>query len=216
MIKLYFSKTTATQIQTLADILSKKDDLQSSDIVIAEDRFTMSLEKEILSKKEGHGSFSVNVCSFGRLAKLLNKNSLTLKTLSKTGGVMLISKILAESKEELKSFKNVASSYSSLSESLFEIIAQLKSSLITPEDLLNAKIKSVALYNKAQDIGLIYKKYEEYKKGDYLDAQDKADLLATLIPNSSLLQNSSVYILGFSSFTKQFYTNMLFLILFTS
>ncbi|MBR2070768.1 MAG: hypothetical protein IJ981_05005, partial [Clostridia bacterium] len=92
MIKLYFSKTTATQTQTLADILSKKDDLQSSDIVIAEDRFTMSLEKEILSKKEGHGSFSVNVCSFGRLAKLLNKNTLTLKTLSKTGGVMLISK----------------------------------------------------------------------------------------------------------------------------
>lgn len=205
MIKFIYAKTTQGEVEHLKGLVSKNRSLDDFDLIIAEDRFTLSLENELLDAVKGKSSFSFNVFSFARLANTLSKERGDFSTLSKTGGVMAISKILLDVSDELKCYKKLAGSYSSLSSSLFEIIAQLKSSMIGYSDLLRAKSPSAALSNKANDIGRVFEEYEKFKKSDVLDAQDKAELLAELIPSSDLIKNSRVILIGFTSFTKQFY-----------
>lgn len=205
MIKFIYSKTTKGQTDHLKTLVGAKHSLDEFDLIIAEDRFTLTLENELLDAIDGKTSFSFNVYSFARLASTLAKEKGNIATLSKTGGVMAISKILLEIGEELKCYKRIAGSYSSLSASLFEVIAQLKSSMISYSDLLNTKSPSIALTNKAYDIGRVFEEYEKFKTKNILDAQDKTELLAELVVDSKLIKNSRVIVIGFTSFTKQFY-----------
>ncbi len=205
MIKFIYGKTTQGQIDHLKTLISGNRSLDDFDLILAEDRFTMSLENELLDSIPGKSSFSFNVYSFSRLTNTLAAKKSQTATLSKTGGVMAISRILLDIADELKCYKHLAARYSTLSESLFEIIAQLKSSMISFNDLKNTKSSSISLTNKAHDIGLIYEKYESFKTENTLDAQDKIALLADLIDGADLIKNSRIIIIGFTSFTTQFY-----------
>lgn len=203
MIKILFSNTTKSQIDHLKTDVLKNDGLFSSNIVICEDRFTLSLEQEILASAKSNGSFSLNVFSFSRLLQALMKNGEQKNYLSKTGGIMMISKILQDLSSELKCYRQVAKNYSTLSQSIFDVLSQLKSSMVTYSELQNAHPKSSALSMKTSDLGLIYKKYEQFKSDVLLDSADKIELLHSLVNTSNLIANSNVYVIGFTSFTKQ-------------
>lgn len=205
MIKLYYSQNTYAEISHLINNLKEDEKINSSNIIIAEDRFTLTLEQQLLQNKREKGTFSTNVYSFQRLYYTLSKNQKKANTLTKTGGVMAISKILNENKNQLLCYKNIASSYSTLSLSLYNIIEQLKSSKITPQDLNNGTYSQKALQNKIFDIAKIYSEYENYKQSELFDACDMCELLNNEIPKSTLIKNSKIYIIGFTSFTKQFY-----------
>ncbi|MEG1519831.1 MAG: hypothetical protein RR458_02470, partial [Clostridia bacterium] len=71
MIKIIRSNTTKAEIEHLKSEVCENEGLNLSDIVICEDRFTLSLEQEILSAKKNNGSFSLNVYSFSRLLQNL-------------------------------------------------------------------------------------------------------------------------------------------------
>ena len=176
MIKIIYTNTTKCQIQHLKNKLAKKEDLFDPDIVICEDRFTLSLEQEILGEKDGFGSFAVNVFSFSRLLHQLLKNRKPQNYLTKTGGVMMISKILLQESKNLKCYSDVAKSYSTLSMSIFDVIAQLKSSMVEFNDLEKATPNSPALSLKTSDLALIYRKYEEMKSNVLLDSADKVEI----------------------------------------
>lgn len=205
MIKFIYGKTTQGQIDHLKTLVKEKRTLDDFDLILAEDRFTLTLENELLDAIPNKSSFSFNVYSFARLTNTLASKDNRSATLSKTGGVMAISKILLDINKELKCYKHISGRYSSLSESLFEIIAQLKSSMISFNDLKNTSSRSVALTNKAHDIGRVFEEYEKFKTENVLDAQDKTELLAELIDSSELIKNSRVIVIGFTSFTRQFY-----------
>ena len=205
MIKIIYSNTTKCQIQHLKSSLAKKEELFEPDVVICEDRFTLSLEQEILGAKDGFGSFSVNVYSFSRLLHQLLKNQKPQNYLTKTGGVMMLSKILLEESKNLKCYADVAKNYSTLSMSIFDVIAQLKSSMVEYSDLEKATPKSPALSLKTRDLALIYRKYEEMKSNVLLDSADKVELLNDLAGQVESVKETAFHILGFTSFTKQFY-----------
>ncbi|MEG2116296.1 MAG: PD-(D/E)XK nuclease family protein, partial [Clostridia bacterium] len=206
MIKIIRSNTTKAEIEHLKSEVCENEGLNLSDIVICEDRFTLSLEQEILSAKKNNGSFSLNVYSFSRLLQNLMKNQPPKNYLTKTGSIMMISKILQDSSNELVCYRQLAKSYSSLSQSVYDVLAQLKSSKVTCDDLATAKPTSAALSMKTADLSLIYKKYEEFKANVLLDSADKLDLLSELIVQSDLISQSNIHIIGFTSFTKQLYS----------
>ena len=205
MIKIIYTNTTKCQIQHLKNKLAKKEDLFDPDIVICEDRFTLSLEQEILGEKDGFGSFAVNVFSFSRLLHQLLKNRKPQNYLTKTGGVMMISKILLQESKNLKCYSDVAKSYSTLSMSIFDVIAQLKSSMVEFNDLEKATPNSPALSLKTSDLALIYRKYEEMKSNVLLDSADKVDLLNDIASDAESVTKTAFHLIGFTSFTKQFY-----------
>lgn len=205
MINIIYSNTTKSQINDIKHLLSQKEGLDVSDVLLCEDRFTLSLEQEILDSKANSGSFSLNIFSFSRLLYQLLKNEPPKKYLTTTGSVMMVAKALYSLSNELLCYNGLAKNYSSFSKSLFNVISQLKSSKITPDEMKNATPVSATLAHKTHDIAKIYSEYENIKENTFLDAADKIDLLYELIPNSNFIKSSDVTILGFTSFTKQFY-----------
>ena len=83
------------------------------------------------------------------------------KLLSTEGSTLVIKGILLKNKSELTCFKRVNDP--NLASTVYELIAQLKSAKVTPNDIKNAIDKTSGnLKRKLKDIYLIFNLYEEY------------------------------------------------------
>ncbi len=204
MINILTSNTPKAQTDALISIDQNLSSINNSHIIICEDRFSMTLEQVILEKSQG--TFSTNVYSFSRLLYQLLKNKEKKTYLTQTGQVMAVSKILIDNAKEFKCYSSLAKNYSSLSSSIVNVLSQLKSSYVKVSDLDQNLDISEALKLKLFDLNLVYKSYEEFKGSLILDASDKFELLAELIKTSPLIKNSTISVVGFTSFTKQIYS----------
>ena len=184
----------------LFPILTEELSLDSKSIdkkklVFCESKVSLMIERQICDKFGG--TFNTDVYSFG---KFLSANKKFNKVLSKEGSAMAIKRILT--KINLSCFKQ---SKENLAPALYDLIIQLKSAKITPEELLIAKESTRGvLKNKLNDINLIFSTYENYiKENGFEDQSSLLDYLPSVIENSKNVQESDVFIVGFSSFTAQ-------------
>lgn len=116
---------------------------------------------------------------------------------------MLISYILQEQKKNLtflsRSEENV--------ELVLQQIKELKKHMVTNEILSSVTNKTDNQYIKAklEDIGILYKSYQDKIENSYIDEEDILTLLANKLEESDLFKNAIIYIDEFSGFTKQEY-----------
>ncbi|MDE7373411.1 MAG: hypothetical protein K2N18_05045, partial [Clostridia bacterium] len=132
-----------------------KQHLRESNIIIAPDRFTASVERGIISTLELESSFGIDVMSFTRLAnKLVGKD--IKKCLTPEGSVMLIGKVIAERYKDFKYYGKVALTEGFASE-LYAALTAIRNSGISTE-MLSEGIDGMppALKAKTQDIICIY------------------------------------------------------------
>jgi len=167
-------------------------------IVFCEDKLTLSMENCIADNLRSHGTFNIKVCTFSRY---LSKKVQLENVLSKEGAAMAIRRIIFENSSNLlylakKTAKNTA-------ESVYELIAQLKSAKITPKLLKTFSGNDNVLKNKLADIIFIYEKYNELLQQGYYDESSYLELLPEIIENDKDLENAKIYLTGFSSFTRQ-------------
>ena len=171
--------------------------------VFCEDRISLNIEKEIASLYGGF--FGVQVFTFKRYVKSrLPKSTM----LSKEASCMVVRKIITSLDSELKYFK--ASSYKpNLALTIFDIISQLDSARITPQELIETnksqdKNLSPILKNKISDIALIYLKYKEHlSMNNLLDSSDYLSLMPDLICSDNELKNAKIIVSGYLSATRQ-------------
>jgi ATP-dependent helicase/DNAse subunit B len=71
------------------------------------DKFSLTLEKSILSALKLEGSVNIKVMSFTRFAAVSLKNKIK-KCLTPEGSVMLLQKVIGQKKDQLLCYKNVA------------------------------------------------------------------------------------------------------------
>ena len=130
----------------------------SNIIFIVPEQFTLQAERELLKNTKGGAMLKARVLSFKRLAyNVFSKEGNLRNThLSNTAKIMVLRKIIAERREELNFFKSL-SDIRGFMQQLSEMIRELFSYGITPEQLLNDDNPDIYLRGKIEDLSLIYK-----------------------------------------------------------
>ncbi len=139
------------------------ENLEEEHFIFCEEKLTLSIEKNLC--ESFCGSFNKTVFSFDHYLKL---NSQKENILSVDGSTLIMRKII---NDNLKSLRCFSKKYNkNLPSVLFELICQLKSAKVSPQEIENSlQFISGALSDKLFDISLVFKKYEEFIFGKYLD-----------------------------------------------
>ncbi len=177
------------------DLKEKGKDVKKPNVIFCEEKVSLMIER-FLCYQLG-GSFNTEVFSFGnflRVKKPMNN------LLSKEGSTMVVKRIL--SSISLNCFK---ASKQALAPTLYDLIIQLKSAKIIPEDILIAKDNTQGvLKGKLQDIYAVYNGYEEFvKQNGFEDQSSYLSYLPEVIEKVESLNGANVYVVGFSGFTAQ-------------
>lgn len=173
-------------------------DLDTRHIVFTPDRYTLSVEKAIMSNLAGKGAFDVSVMTFGRY---MHKEGLSGKYISKQCGAMIIRRILDENKDNLICYSR-SSTLGTFPAEVYETLMTLKSSMIEPDNLSAGQDN--LLGGKLSDIRLIYNEYNSFlKERELKDTADKLNVLLGEIPNLKSVKDSYFYFVGYESLTTQ-------------
>lgn len=204
-MKIYLGDTTQKIVSVTGEVVKNLIDSGEKCVVFSEDKITLSLELEIASRLGG-GFFNVDVLTFRRYISSKKANS---KVISKECSVMLIRKIITEVKNSLGSFKHAVTT-PNMALVLYELISQLESAKISPDELQGLLDKGAdiqpALVSKIKDVITVYKEYDQrIKEMELYDSNDYLSLMPDLVKNDENLKNSTVIIVGFQSVTKQRY-----------
>ena len=173
--------------------------------LVVPEQFSFSTEKRLLETLEQNSVINAEVITFKRMAHRIftEVGGLTEVNLSKTGKAMLVSNILEKYKKDLQ-FLNKSSENIDI---VLRTITELKKHDVKLEDLEQKQKETEDEYLKIKlnDINTIYKKYEETLQNKYIDEDDILTILAKKIEESSMFDNSYIYIDEFSGFTRQEY-----------
>lgn len=162
------------------DELKKR--LNESNIVIAPDRFTASVERGIITTLGLESTFGINVMSFTRLAnKLVGKD--IKKCLTPEGSVMLISKVISEKQSGFEFYGNVAH-LDGFANELYAALTAIRNSGISTEALTaNLDRMTPQMRAKTRDIVSVYGGYLDALAGRHSDSSTRLCALAEFIEN---------------------------------
>ncbi len=169
--------------------------IEQKNIIFCEEKVSLLIER-LICYEQG-GTFNTEVYSFGnflRTKKPLD-NLLTIE-----GSSMAVKKIL--SSVNLNCFK---ASKTTIAPTLYNLIIQLKSAKVSPQDVLNAiDGTSGVLKNKLIDIYEVFIAYEKFVSDNgFIDQSSYLDFLDEVIKNDDRLNGANVYLVGFNGFTAQ-------------
>lgn len=186
--------------KVVEDVIKRANkNLGENFILIVPEKFSVTIEKELLLKSPRKALVNIQVVTLSRLLhKLLSKEH---NFIPKETGVMLVKKIILDNYDQLVCYKKTAKTMG-FSESIYDTIGELKNSKVTPKEYLSRSIGTLtsSLNLKLKDIFLIYNEYEKALTARALvDAADRFELLSGLVYKSEYIKNSHIYTLGFES-----------------
>jgi len=174
---------------------SKPSAIDKRNLIFSEDKVSLMLERVLCATCVG--SFNTEVLSFGRF---LRARATKKDALSKEGGAMVVKKILTDVK-----LKRFSASRQNLAPALYELIVQLKSSSVSPSDLLLAieQVDGLLKY-KLEDVYAVYVEYEKFlAHSNYTDQSALLDELPEIIAKENSLEDTDVYLVGYRAWTRQ-------------
>lgn len=196
--------TGVTIFESCRNVIRKidKDDLTTDFIVIVPDRFTLQAEDLVFKTLGIQSTFNVNVMGMsGFASKLLQAEGVEVNSISQLESLIVVKQIIDKNMDKLNYYKR-NSVY--LCDEMTKLIRQLKSSLISPEELVYTGERK-ALQKKTQDIALVYKEYQKEIAGR-VDSTDLLLKFSEVAEKSSYLDNSVVIFAGFDSFSSANYS----------
>lgn len=200
MLKIIYGKSGTGKSQKLyRDI---KENLSNEKIfLIVPEQSNLSAEQNLIEALGVNSLMNCQVLTLSRMAfRLLEEQEREKRqTLTKAGKAMIIYEILKEEEKKLKflgkSDKNV--------DIIINMITELKKHNITEETLENLELSDTYTSLKIEDIKLIYKKYNEKIRENFVDENDILGLVSEKIKTSKMFKNSLIYIDDFIGFTPQ-------------
>lgn len=204
-VDVFFSNSMENCVCGILKNIDKTKDISKDNIIICPDSFSLLLEKKIFECLEIECMMNIKVLGISKLFNLLSIDT-NLIPLTAFESAMIVRKIILENKNCFQSFKSEKVSFGFCDE-VYKTIAQLKANKVGFEDLkkYNPTQKS-SLFFKLSDISIIFEKYEQIIKDNYIDSNDVLFLIENAISKNEKVSTSDFYFVGFESMTKQGYS----------
>ena len=174
-------------------------------LIITPEQFSFTAEKKLMQAIDRQAVLNAEVVTLSRMAyRVINEiGGKTEANLSKCGKAMLVYSILNNNKKDLK-FLGKTDENVDMAETA---ITEFKKHGITVERLKQEAENQQDIYlkNKLEDMCKIYENFEQQLSGKYIDETDLLTILAENVDNTTLFNDSTVYIDEFSGFTTQEY-----------
>lgn len=165
-------------------------------IVFCEDRLSLVAERAVCEAVGG--TFAVSVYTLSRF--LSEESGRSENVLSSQGSAMAISKLIEKNREKLQLFKRLSSA--GAAQDVYDTIALLYSSKISPDDLNAAHAPNRLLQRKIHDLQLLYGQYSQYlKDSGAVDRNTYLRRLPGVIRSSRRIKGADVVVFGFQAFT---------------
>ncbi|MBQ8685649.1 MAG: PD-(D/E)XK nuclease family protein [Clostridia bacterium] len=199
MITILKAYTLSECMEITSEYAAAFEKRGEENLIFCEDRLTLVAERA-LTRRTG-GTFQSSVSTFSRYL------STQEQTLSKQGSVMAVGEAMTklQRKNALQCFTSVVG-VGNNARSIYETLAQLAASEITPEVLSEnlALLEDGALKRKLSDLALIYAEYARFlRENGYMDESRYLSLLPSRIREDTTLQDKNVFFLCYHSFTAQ-------------
>ncbi|MGN0818735.1 MAG: PD-(D/E)XK nuclease family protein [Candidatus Coproplasma sp.] len=196
MITAYVAPALPIALGKLKDLISENEGKGKRTVIFCEDRLTLAAERTVCAAVGG--SFSTSVYTFARF--LAAERGRSENVLSSQGSAMAIRKLIDGNRESLTLFKRLNSA--NAAQDVYDTIALLYSSRVTPEDLSCVVSENALLNNKLRDLEFLYRSYRDYlSENGCMDRNRYLSLLPEAIVNSKRIRGADVIFLGFQAFT---------------
>ena len=191
--------TLSQCMETMAEYAAAYEQRGGTNLIFCEDRLTLIAERALLSCLGG--TFRSHVSTFARFLKTEEK------MLTKQGSVMAVGEVMTRLQREnaLQCFTSVTG-IGNNARSIYETLAQLSASEITPEVLQESVglLPDDMLKKKVSDLALIYDCYTQFlRQSGFVDESQYLSLLPGKIRKEQVLRGVNVFFLGYTSFTAQ-------------
>lgn len=176
-------------------------------IFVVPEQFTLETQKNVLRFHPRHACMNIDVVSFNRLAvvALAKMGINTASVLDETGKALVLRNVLDKCRDELVFYKGKARMEGFLME-MESTLSELHRYGADDNTLFLMQEKAAGageriLYNKLQDIRLIYERFREEIKKKYTTAEEVLGVFKNNISSSDFLNNSEIYLDGFTGFS---------------
>lgn len=195
----FIDNTTLDATKAMIDAIDYSD-FSVMNIVVVPDRFSLQMEKLLLSTFKNKALFNVKVMGLTSLATyIFDKLGKKIEVLSSGQCLLLTQKAINNVKGQFTTFRKSGINFCF---EINKIISQLKSSGVSYDEL-NEKAEGLS-GGKYHDIKLIYEEYQKLIQGKF-DANERLSLLISDIENSDILSDTNFYFAQFDSFTAEGY-----------
>ena len=172
--------------------ISKLINKEKKIFIITPEQFSFTAERKLMENVKSGAVINAEVITLSRMAYRVLKEvgGNDKSSLSKCGKAMLIYSILSTYKKELKflgkSDENIDLTMSAISE--------FKKHGVTVDDLKNEinNTKDTYLKSKLLDMSLLYQKFEEKIKDNYIEETDLLTMLANCLEKTDLVKESII------------------------
>ena len=196
MISLYRCPSLPSALTQLKECVALNESSGKRTVIFCEDRLSLAAERTVCAAVGG--SFTASVYTFPRF--LAVEKGKPAAILSAQGSAMAVRRIMEERSGDLTVFKCMNAS--DAAQSVYDTIALLLSSGVSPEEVAGAAKAGGLLGGKLKDLSLIYSEYLAFiEKSGKTDRNGYLLNLAPAAQNSKLLKGASVIFFAFQAFT---------------
>ncbi|MDE7379788.1 MAG: PD-(D/E)XK nuclease family protein, partial [Clostridia bacterium] len=200
MSKVYVAPILSVALEKFKEVVRQHSEKGGSEgkrlIVFCEDRLSLVAERAVCEAVGG--TFAVSVYT---LSRFLNcETGGCENVLTSQGSAMAISKLIQANRENLTLFKRLSAA--NAAQEVYDTIALLYSSKISPDDLNGVETENKLLRRKLHDLELLYREYSAYlKECGTVDRNAYLRRLPDVIRASGKVAGADVVFLGFQAFT---------------
>jgi len=200
MSKVFVAPVLSAGLKKFKEIVAahaEKDGAEGKRLVVfCEDRLSLAAERAVCEAVGG--TFAVSVYTLSRF--LSAEAGQCENVLTSQGSAMAVRKLIEANREKLQLFKRLSAA--DAAQEVYDTIALLYSSKITPDDLAGAEAEGRLLKRKLNDLELLYREYSQYlKESGAIDRNAYLRRLPALITSSEKIVGANVLFLGFQAFT---------------
>lgn len=174
--------------------------------VLVPEQFTMQTQQELCRLSPVGGVLNIDILSFSRLAvRVFGETGVRKKTLLKETGKILLLRLIADRESSGLSLLSGAVDRPGVLSELKSILSEMDQYEITDQDI-SSMIKSCqgrpVLAGKLSQLQVLREKYREFQAEHGLETQETIpQALCARIPQSKMLEGSSIFLDGYTGFT---------------
>ena len=179
------------------------ENIKGKTYVLVPNQYTLVAEEQALKYTGSACLLDIEILSLNRLGQriMAEYGKENIEILDKYGRHMLLYKIIKSHKDELEVFK-ASAEQSGFIDMVNDFIADFKQQDCSLDELksaIDSDSHSELLSHKLRELMLIIDEYESELEGRYIDSEDYISMYVSLIGESTLLDNHSVWVYGFDT-----------------